>query len=128
MKKTRNFVQLVGNLGADAKVISLESGKAMISFSLATTDSWTTAAGEEKESTEWHDVIIYRKTVEAANNLSSYLTKGVKLIVQGSLSYRYSKDKNEVQHKNASIVVDDLDFLSGRKNNNDETGSVSEPV
>ena len=68
-----NKVILVGNLGKDAEVRSTPGGQSVASFSLATTENWTSRDGEKKEQTEWHRIVLWGK---AADSLQPYLTKG----------------------------------------------------
>ena len=57
MNTLRNKVQLIGNLGNDPEIITLDSGKKLAKFSLATNESYTNAAGQKIDKVEWHNVI-----------------------------------------------------------------------
>ena len=68
-----NKVILVGNLGKDAEVRITPGGQSVASFSMATTEKWTSREGEKKEQTEWHRIVLWGK---AADSLQPYLVKG----------------------------------------------------
>ena len=82
-----NKVILVGNVGQDPQVRTMQSGQKVVSFSLATSDRWRDrATGEQKEQTEWHRVVIFNPNlVEVAERM---LQKGTKLYLEGSLRTR----------------------------------------
>ena len=82
-----NKVILVGNVGQDPQVRTMQSGQKVVSFSLATSDRWRDRqTGEQKEQTEWHRVVIFNPNlVEVAERM---LQKGTKLYLEGSLRTR----------------------------------------
>lgn len=84
-----NKVLLIGHLGRDAEVRYTNTGTAVISFSLATTEKWTSKSGEKHERTEWHTVVYFAKS----ENVAQYLTKGKAVYVEGAIqSEEYEKD------------------------------------
>ena len=79
-----NKVILVGNLGADPKVNTTQSGAKVVNLSVATTDSWKDkVSGERKERTEWHRVVVFNP--QLADVAEKYLHKGSKVFVEGQL-------------------------------------------
>lgn len=82
-----NKVILIGNLGADPDVRSMQSGDEVCNLSVATSESWTDkASGERKERTEWHRVVVFNQNiVKVAKN---YLKKGAKVYIEGQLETR----------------------------------------
>lgn len=82
-----NKVILVGNVGQDPQVRTMNSGQKVVSFSLATSDRWRDRqTGEPKEQTEWHRVVIFNPNlVDVAERM---LQKGTKLYLEGSLKTR----------------------------------------
>lgn len=82
-----NKVILVGNVGQEPQVRTMQSGQKVVSFSLATSDRWRDrATGEQKEQTEWHRVVIFNPNlVDVAERM---LQKGTKLYLEGSLRTR----------------------------------------
>lgn len=96
-----NKVILVGNLGNDPEIKYLDSGTAVCTLSVATTERWKSAEGERKEKTEWHRVKIFGKLGEVA---AEYLHKGSKVYLEGSMSYgKYEKEG--VTHYTADVVL-----------------------
>lgn len=90
MSNFRNRVQLVGHLGEDPVIKTLENGSKVATFSLATNDSYTTAKGDKVESTEWHNVAVWGKQ---ADIVETYVTKGKQIGIVGKLTHRaYEKE------------------------------------
>lgn len=87
MASSVNKVILVGNLGADPEVRTMQSGDKMVQLSLATSESWKDkSTGERREKTEWHRIVIFNKgLVGVAEN---YLRKGSKIYIEGQLETR----------------------------------------
>ena len=87
MSGSLNKVQLIGNLGKDPEIRTLQNGGRVANLMLATSDSWKDkATGERKEKTEWHRVVILNNgLVEIAAN---YLKKGSKVYIEGQLETR----------------------------------------
>ena len=82
-----NKVILVGNLGQDPRVSNTQSGTKVVSFSVATTDTWRDkATGERKDRTEWHRVVIFNGGL--ADTAERYLRKGSKVYLEGQLQTR----------------------------------------
>lgn len=107
-----NKVILVGNLGQDPKVSTMQSGAKVVSFSLATTDSWRDkASGERRDRTEWHRVVIFNSGL--ADTAERFLRKGSKVYLEGSLQTReYEKDGQRrfttevvLQNFNSALVM-----------------------
>ena len=82
MNTLRNKVQLIGNLGNNPEVISLESGKKLVKFSLATNDSYKNAKGEKVVDTQWHNIIAWNKTAEI---IEEYVIKGSEIAIEGKV-------------------------------------------
>ena len=86
-----NKVILVGNLGRDPEVRTLNSGDRVASFTMATSETWRDrTSGERREKTEWHRVVIFNDNlVKVAEN---YLRKGSKIYLEGALQTRKYTD------------------------------------
>ena len=99
-----NKVILVGNVGQDPQVRSMQSGQKVVSFSLATSDRWRDrATGEQKEQTEWHRVVIFNPNlVEVAERM---LQKGTKLYLEGSLRTRKWQNQAGVDTFTTEVVL-----------------------
>ncbi|TAJ51371.1 MAG: single-stranded DNA-binding protein [Nevskiaceae bacterium] len=111
MARGVNKVILIGNLGKDPEVRYLPSGGAVTNVTIATSESWTDkATNEKKEKTEWHNVVFFNKLAEIAGQ---YLKKGAKVYVEGSLRTR-KWEKDGIDRYTTEIVVSDMQMLDGR--------------
>ncbi len=90
MSNFRNRVQLVGHLGQDPEIKTLENGSKVATFSLATNESYTTAKGDKVENTEWHNVVVWGKLADVVEN---YASKGKEIAVVGKLTHRSYETK-----------------------------------
>jgi len=112
MNALRNKVQLIGNLGNNPEVITLDSGKKLAKFSIATNESYKNAKGEKVTDTQWHNVIAWNKTAEI---VEKYLVKGNEVAVEGKLTSRSYEDKEGVKKYITEIVVNELLMLGGKQ-------------
>lgn len=112
MGKGINKVIIVGNLGNDPEVRYSQSGSAMTTISVATSESWKDkATGEQKERTEWHRVKFFGKLAEIAGE---YLKKGSQVYVEGRLRTDKYTDKNGVERYTTDVFADDMQMLGGK--------------
>lgn len=110
--KSLNRVTLIGNLGQDPEVKYMQSGDAVASFSLATSESWKDkTSGEQVEKTEWHRCVAWRKLAEI---VGQYARKGQKLYVEGKLQTRKWTDKEGQERYTTEIQVNDVILLSAK--------------
>jgi single-strand DNA-binding protein len=86
-----NKVILVGNLGRDPELRYTASGTPVANFTMATSERWTDAAGERKERTEWHRIVVWGKQAEV---VGEYLRKGRQVYIEGSLQTREWTDRD----------------------------------
>lgn len=104
-----NKVILVGRLGKDPEIRNLESGVPVASFTMATSETYKDrTTGERKESTEWHNIVLWRGLAEIA---SKYLHKGDMVYIEGKLRTR-SWEKEGVTRYTTEIVGDNMTMLS----------------
>ena len=90
MSGSLNKVILVGNLGLDPDVRSMQNGDKVANLSIATSENWKDQSGQRQERTEWHRVVIFGKVAEIAER---YLKKGSKVLIEGQLQTRkWEKD------------------------------------
>ena len=108
----RNKVQLIGNLGMNPEVKTLESGKQMVRFSLATNESFKNAKGDRVTETQWHNVVAWGKTATIAGQ---YLKKGSEVAVEGKLINRSYEGKDGVKRYITEVIVSDF-LMLGNKN------------
>ena len=111
MNSLRNKVQLIGNLGNDPEIITLESGKKLAKFSLATNESYKDASGQKIDKVEWHNLIAWNKT---ADIIEKYLTKGKEIAIEGKLTSRSYETKEGEKRYVTEVVVNELLMLGGK--------------
>ena len=80
MNTLKNKVQLIGNLGQEPEVLTLDSGKKLAKFSIATNDYYYNKQGEKIKDTQWHNVVAWGKT---ADIIEKYIVKGQEVAVEG---------------------------------------------
>ncbi|MCD8446274.1 single-stranded DNA-binding protein [Tenacibaculum finnmarkense] len=106
MNTLKNKVQLVGNLGNDPEIITLESGKKLAKFSLATNETYKNSTGEKVTDTQWHNLIAWGKITEL---IEKYLKKGKEVMVEGKLTYRsYETSEGEKRYVTEITVTEFL--------------------
>jgi single-strand DNA-binding protein len=108
MNSLRNRVHLIGNLGQDPEIKTLDSGKKVAHFTLATNESFKNAEGSKVEETIWHNIVAWNGAAEIA---SKFLKKGKEVCIEGRLSYHTYTDKNGVVKNATEITVIDLLLL-----------------
>ena len=111
-----NKVILVGNLGKDPEIRTLNNGDRVANLSLATSESWRDkSTGERKEKTEWHRVVIFNDNIVKV--CENYLKKGSTVYVEGQLSTR-KYEQNGVEKYTTEVVIQrfngNLTMLGGR--------------
>ena len=99
-----NKVILVGNLGNDPDVRTMQSGDKVVNLSVATSESWKDkATGERKERTEWHRVVVFNKGL--IDVCDRYLKKGAKIYIEGQVETRKWQDQATGQDKYTTEIV-----------------------
>jgi single-strand DNA-binding protein len=99
-----NKVILIGNLGADPEIRSLNSGDRVANLRIATSESWKDKqSGERKEKTEWHQVVVFNDNIVKV--CEDYLRKGSKVYVEGAIQTRKWQDKDGAERYSTEIVV-----------------------
>ncbi|MBK8088070.1 MAG: single-stranded DNA-binding protein [Chitinophagaceae bacterium] len=111
MYALKNKVQLIGNLGNAPEVRTLDGGKKMAKFSIATNETYRNAKGEKVTETQWHNMIAWGKVAEIAEK---YLTKGKEVVVEGKLVNRNYTDKEGNKKYSTEVQVNEL-LLLGEK-------------
>jgi len=105
-----NKVILLGRLGKDPEVRNLENGNQVANFSIATSEYSKDKSGNKKESTEWHNIVLWGKVAEIA---SKYLKKGNQVLVEGKIKTR-SWEKDGVTRYVTEIMGDNITLLGGK--------------
>ena len=110
MNGSVNKVILIGNLGRDPEIKKLENGATLASFSIATSESYKDkVSGKKIETTDWHDVVLWRGLAELAEK---FLKKGMKIYVEGRLKKRSWQDREGNTRYNVEVIGDEMTILS----------------
>jgi len=106
-----NKVILVGRVGKDPEVRHLDSGATVANFSMATSESWKDkTTGEKKETTEWHNVVMWRGLAEVA---AKYVHKGDLLYVEGKMVTR-KWEKDGITRYSTEVLVNNMTMLGSK--------------
>lgn len=98
-----NKVILVGNVGSDPEIRTMQSGDRLANLSIATSETWKDkATGEKKEKTEWHRVVVFNPGL--VNVIEKYVKKGSKLYIEGQLATR-SWEQDGVKKYSTEVVL-----------------------
>jgi single-strand DNA-binding protein len=118
-----NKVILVGNLGRDPEIRTLESGVKVARFSLATTESYNDRnTGQRVDQTEWHNIVLWRGLADIAEK---YLRKGNQVYIEGKLQTRSYQDKDGITKYSTEIVGQNMNMLGGRPVSTDTSYEAS---
>jgi single-strand DNA-binding protein len=107
MNALKNRVQLIGNVGKDPDVKTLQDGKKVATVVLATNDYYYNDKNEKVEQTEWHTAVAWGKQAEI---IEKYVTKGKEIALEGKLTHR-NYDKDGIKRYVTEIVVSELLLL-----------------
>ena len=132
-----NKVILLGNLGKDPEIRSMQSGSKMANFSIATSKRWKDrSTQEQKEKTSWHNIVIFGDGL--VDVVEKYVKKGSKVYVEGELQTRKWQDQDGKDRYSTEVILQgyncNLTLLDSRnqsnliENNTDksETNSISD--
>ncbi len=104
MAGSLNKVALLGNLGADPEVRTMQNGRQMCTMRLATSDRWRDkSSGEQRERTEWHRIVIFSEGLTRI--AEQYLRKGSKVYIEGQLQTRKWQDQASGQDRWTTEIV-----------------------
>ncbi len=119
-----NKVILVGNVGKDPEIKYLDGGVAVARFSLATTESYKNKEGLKVETTEWHNIVLWRGLAEVAEK---YVRKGKMLYIEGKIRTRQYGEENNKKYF-TEIVADQMTMLGGPRTDNPEPAPNAQPT
>jgi len=111
MYALKNKVQLIGNLGGNPEVRTLDSGRKLARFSVATNEFYHNANGEKVKETQWHNLVAWGKVAEIAEK---YLTKGSEVVVEGKLVSRNYTDKEGNKKYVTEVQVGEMLMLGDK--------------
>jgi len=112
MYALKNKVQLIGNLGKKPEIRTIDSGKKMARFSMATSEAYRTQKGDKVTETQWHSLVAWGKVAELAEK---YLDKGTEVMVEGKLINRNYTDKAGVKHYITEVQVNEILLMGNRQ-------------
>jgi len=123
-----NKVILVGNLGRDPEVRTLNNGGKVVQLNLATSETWRDKqSGDRQERTEWHKVVIFNENL--ADVAERFLRKGSKVYVEGQLQTRKYTDKDGAEKYTTEVVLQryrgELTMLDGKGEGGGASGGGS---
>ena len=101
----------------------MPNGNAVANVTLATSESWKDKqSGEQKDKTEWHRVVFFRRLAEIAGE---YLKKGSQIYIEGKLQTRKWQDKNGNDRYTTEIIANEMQMLGGRGGGSADFGASS---
>lgn len=120
-----NKVVLVGNLGAEPDVRTMQTGGRVCNLSIATSESWKDKnSGERQERTQWHRVVVFNENIVGV--CEKYLRKGSKVYLEGQLETRKWTDNSGVEKYSTEIVLrpfrGELTMLDGKSDDKPSEG------
>jgi single-strand DNA-binding protein len=118
-----NRVQLIGNVGQDPEVRMSQTGKKIVTLSIATGESWRDPkSGERVQRTEWHRVVIFNEGL--ADIAEKYLRKGAKILAEGKLATRKWTDKEVIERYSTEVQIQAFNGQLTFLDNKNEGGSA----
>lgn len=123
-----NKVTLIGNLGKDPELRSMQDGKEIATFSLATSEVWKDKmTGERRERTEWHRIVVFSQAL--VNIIKNFVKKGTKVYIEGALQTRKWTDQSGLERYTTEIVLQNynsvLMILDSKSSANSSDSSAS---
>lgn len=119
-----NKAIILGNLGKDPEVRYTPDGKAVTTFSVATTERYKDREGNSQERTEWHRIVVWDRLAEICGE---YLSKGKSVYVEGSIRTRSWDDREGNKRYTTEIVGRTVQFLSPRGESGRQSGGPPPP-
>lgn len=104
----KNSVQLIGHVGQDPEIKTLEGGKKLANITLATNEVYYRENGDKVEKTEWHRITAWGKTAEI---IERFVTKGKEIAIEGKLTHRSYDDKDGNKRYVTEVVANELLLL-----------------
>jgi len=123
-----NKVILIGNIGKDPEIRSMQNGNSVASFPVATSESWKDkSTGDWKDKTEWHNIVVFNQHL--VKFCESHLEKGMKVYIEGALETRKWQDKNGVDKYTTEIMLKafkgEITLLSKKEEDSHKNETVS---
>lgn len=106
-----NKVMLIGRVTRDPETRTIPSGQMVGTFSIATNRQWTDTAGQKQEKAEFHNVVVWRKLAEIAQQ---YVKKGMRIYIEGRMETRSWDDAQGVKKYRTEIVTENMIMLDSK--------------
>lgn len=123
MSRTLNKVMLIGNVGKDPELKHTPSGIPVISFRLATSETWKDREGNVKEHTDWHTIVAWRGLAEVIHKL---VKKSSRVFIEGRIQTRNFEDRNNNRRHVVEVLADNMLILDARSKSSEQSDSNSE--
>lgn len=120
-----NKTTLIGNVGGEPDVRYTKAGLKVVSFRLATSESWTDQNGEKSKHTEWHSIVAWRKMADLCETL---VKSGMLIYIEGKLQTRCWEDNNKVKHYTTEIIMKELKLLTPKGYVSQKQESAQQPM
>jgi len=104
-----NKALILGHIGSDIELKETSSGSMVCNFRVATTEKYKTKAGEQKEQTEWHNIVAWQALAEST---TKYCKKGSQVYIEGKIQTKEWTDKHLVKRFTTEINAKVIQFLS----------------
>ena len=109
-QRSLNKVLLLGNIGRDPEIRYTASGKAVATFTMATSQRWRDQDGNDQERTDWHRVVAWGRLGEICGE---YLSKGKQVFIEGRIQSRDWEDKDGHKRTTVEVIANDMIMLGG---------------
>lgn len=107
-----NAAYLIGNLGADPKLVCTQNGLTVANFNIATSENWTDKNGNKKTLTEWHRIVAFGKLGDICGQ---YLTKGTQVYIEGRIQTKQWNDRDGNKRYTTEMVAKQMRILTSKK-------------
>jgi single-strand DNA-binding protein len=127
-QRSLNKVLLLGNIGRDPEVRYTASGKAVATFTLATSQRWRDQDGNDQERTEWHRVVAWGRLGEICGE---YLSKGKQVFIEGRIQSRDWEDQDGNKRTTVEVIANDMIMLGGpsySQGRDSDEGAAKQPA
>ncbi|MBE9585010.1 single-stranded DNA-binding protein [Mucilaginibacter sp. JRF] len=119
-----NKVILIGHLGKDPEIRYLDGGVSVVSFPLATSETFN-KDGKKVEQTEWHNIVMWRSLADVA---AKYLQKGKLVYIEGKLRTRSFEDKEGTKKYTTEVVAENFTMLGRKSDFENDNHPTDRPV
>ncbi len=115
MSTLKNKVQLIGNVGNEPEITTLDSGKTIAKFSIATNEFYKNSDGEKQQNTQWHNIVAWGKI---AGIVEKYVGKEKEVAIEGKLTSRSYETKEGEKRHVTEVVANEILLLGSKDENN----------